>query len=142
MFKNLRGYLFHEWQRKAAESSSNYAKEFQLQHSDLHPRCTPPSDCSWPSHSVPALPRQDNHCDCGLYLLSYVEFFCHAARDVLRMRVALIPKPQPKRKSGWPQFCAAWCVSFAARRCHVVRAHGFLGTVLFVWLVLGYALPR
>ncbi len=24
------------------------------------------------------LPKQDNHCDCGLFLLCYVEFFCHA----------------------------------------------------------------
>jgi Ulp1 family protease len=27
---------------------------------------------------VSALPKQDNHCDCGLFVLAYMEYFVHA----------------------------------------------------------------
>ena len=26
---------------------------------------------------VPALPQQDNHCDCGLFLLTYLDYFAY-----------------------------------------------------------------
>lgn len=28
-----------------------------------------------PPRSIPAVPKQDNHWDCGLFLCAYVEFF-------------------------------------------------------------------
>lgn len=34
--------------------------------------------CPW-HMQLGTLPQQDNHCDCGLYTLAYMEFFCHAA---------------------------------------------------------------
>jgi Ulp1 family protease len=31
-----------------------------------------------PHCKVSALPKQDNHCDCGLFVLAYLEYFVHA----------------------------------------------------------------
>ena len=32
------------------------------------------------------LPQQDNHCDCGLFLLTYVHYFCHSPPDRINKR--------------------------------------------------------
>lgn len=32
---------------------------------------------------LPAIPRQDNWYDCGLFVLTYMDFFCHDAPDVM-----------------------------------------------------------
>lgn len=29
------------------------------------------------------VPRQNNYCDCGLFVLTFMEFFCHDAPDVM-----------------------------------------------------------
>jgi hypothetical protein len=31
-----------------------------------------------PHRKLHELPRQDNHCDCGLFVLTYTEYFTHA----------------------------------------------------------------
>lgn len=33
------------------------------------------------------LPMQDNHCDCGLFLLTYLDFFTHGLPDNLRLTI-------------------------------------------------------
>jgi Ulp1 family protease len=30
------------------------------------------------TRTMERVPQQDNHCDCGLYVLAYTEFFCDA----------------------------------------------------------------
>lgn len=46
------------------------------------------SDPSTHALKLTKLPKQDNHCDCGLFLLTFVEFFCHAAPKQLAYEVA------------------------------------------------------
>ena len=83
IFTHLRYYLHNEWQRKMKDDPESVAATFSSDTSSnnflgsenggrgsfdtVHIRL-------FHSH----LPQQDNHCDCGLFLLTYTEFFCHA----------------------------------------------------------------
>jgi hypothetical protein len=45
-----------------------------------------------PSCKVSALPKQDNHCDCGLFVLAYLEYFVHANPPALSQKAVTNPK--------------------------------------------------
>ncbi|XP_048577516.1 sentrin-specific protease 6 isoform X2 [Nematostella vectensis] len=54
---NLRNYLMHEWNhKKSEEKKRDFSKETF-------------------KGGFPKVPEQDNHCDCGVFLLQYVESF-------------------------------------------------------------------
>jgi hypothetical protein len=38
-----------------------------------------------PGKKLSDLPRQDNHCDCGLFLLTYIEYFTYGAPDTIEL---------------------------------------------------------
>ncbi|GFH16553.1 ULP_PROTEASE domain-containing protein, partial [Haematococcus lacustris] len=76
IFQTLRNYLAAEWASNAADPRPSTARAW----AEAHPDAAPPSfnkeQC--PCACCKGLPQQDNHCDCGLFLLSYIDFFCHA----------------------------------------------------------------
>eukprot|EP00798_Chlamydomonas_sp_ICE-L_P026299 gene26299-17392_t len=87
IFENLRSYLFNEWQRKSEEAGDNVPRRWMDQRRSVESNVQPPDfrnknvcfGCP-----MSRLPNQDNHCDCGLFLLSFIEFFCHARPDITR----------------------------------------------------------
>ncbi|GIL62244.1 hypothetical protein Vafri_16462 [Volvox africanus] len=82
IFEGLRSYLELEWKRKmddeTAESVPRRWKERFLEAGVQAP------DVRFTAHTLPGvsmsarLPKQDNHTDCGLFLLSYMDFFAAA----------------------------------------------------------------
>ncbi|KAJ9522797.1 hypothetical protein QJQ45_019785, partial [Haematococcus lacustris] len=76
IFQTLRNYLAAEWASNAADPRPSTARAW----AEAHPDAASPSfnkeQC--PCACCKGLPQQDNHCDCGLFLLSYIDFFCHA----------------------------------------------------------------
>ena len=50
-----------------------------------HPPITTTPPTHPPLRSTPALPKQDNHWDCGLFLCAYVEYFVHRQELCMQM---------------------------------------------------------
>ncbi len=100
IFSALRGYLTHEWQRKATE------QETRAQFHHMANKGTPYFDFynnkAVGSLAVTSVPQQDNHCDCGLYVLAFVEFFAYANPAAVTMKAlnALIARHDQEQKKG------------------------------------------
>lgn len=91
IFECLRGYLGHEWRRKAKDGPPDceprrYEEERNRAQAAVVMEGTPGTVVVPPEprfdkstlrgiRMTDELPRQDNHVDCGLFLLSYLEFF-------------------------------------------------------------------
>ncbi|PNH06300.1 Sentrin-specific protease 7 [Tetrabaena socialis] len=104
IFQALRSYLQQEWQRKADDPNHDSAPRRWKARWEASGR-TPPA-VRFDTELLPGtrmterLPKQDNHTDCGLFLLAYMDFFTSAnpacvalngggnAADVLPLDVA------------------------------------------------------
>lgn len=53
------------------------------------------------AHKRVPLPLQDNHCDCGLFLLTYAEYFTHSLPFALRTKCRQKLDP-PELEGGRP----------------------------------------
>lgn len=77
---------------QAAEDSSSLAAQWRAQH--------PEGRWTFDNNSFPQtrlekpwfLPKQDNYCDCGLFLLAYMHFFTHSLpEEISKSTLATIP---------------------------------------------------
>ncbi|KAG2502197.1 hypothetical protein HYH03_000684 [Edaphochlamys debaryana] len=83
IYKALRTYLEHEWMRKAEDESQpdsvprRWAQEWRRQNPDAAalPRLQFAGESLPGIRIMSRLPKQNNHHDCGLFLLSYIHFF-------------------------------------------------------------------
>jgi hypothetical protein len=83
----------------AAVAPSTVPYAWSLQHPGLGPVVV--DKAVLPHKRLLSLPRQDNHCDCGLFLLTYLEFFVHAApREGLDPAVFSQPSNGRRGKAG------------------------------------------
>ncbi|GLC56667.1 hypothetical protein PLESTB_001132700 [Pleodorina starrii] len=83
IFDALRGYLEHEWAQKAAEDTQDsvprrWAERWRAAGQEP-PRVHFGVDTLHGLSMAARLPKQDNHTDCGLFLLSYMDFFVAAS---------------------------------------------------------------
>jgi hypothetical protein len=60
------------------------------------------------------LPMQDNHCDCGLFLLTYVDFFTHGLPAAIRFSA--------KKQIDFTELEGAWGCLFRAARSVIAGA--------------------
>ena len=51
---------------------------------------------------MPALPQQDNHCDCGLFLLTYLNYFTHNPPKQLNCNALAALKGMPAMPRSSP----------------------------------------
>eukprot|EP00877_Chromochloris_zofingiensis_P014687 jgi/Chrzof1/9472/Cz04g04110.t1 len=84
----IRTYLTHEWKRKEDErgASDSIPRHWSQEHEG--------EDMVFDKNNmkhfkVKAVPKQDNHCDCGLFLLTYLEFFVYAAPEAINLNVLM-----------------------------------------------------
>lgn len=79
--KALRLYLNLEWQRKLEEGVDSVPADWAKQHPDVKHFFT--------GETMPGktaqVPRQDNYCDCGLFVLAYMDFWTHAPPDQVEL---------------------------------------------------------
>ncbi|KAK9814889.1 hypothetical protein WJX73_001421 [Symbiochloris irregularis] len=78
-----RDYLQQEWDRKLGESTDSVAKQWQAANPGASFKF---SDKTVQAHKVMPLPQQDNYCDCGLFLLTYAEFFLSHAPPTISIK--------------------------------------------------------
>lgn len=100
VYRALRGWLAWEWARKAGEAASSVPRL----NKDVHGEGPPLGEGRqevWASYTLHQLPQQDNHCDCGLFLLAYTEFFCHAAPHAITTAALDALAKRKKSKRGW-----------------------------------------
>ena len=80
--KALRTYLNHEWQRKLEEEDvSSVPSGWAQKH--------PGQKRSFAAETMPGksaqVPRQEDYCNCGLFVLAYMEFWTHAPPDQVEL---------------------------------------------------------
>ncbi|CAL8462561.1 g2094 [Coccomyxa elongata] len=99
--KALCAFLTQEWDRKVSEGGDSVAAKWVAANPDA-----PPRTFELLAKKV-KLPLQDNHCDCGLFLLTYLDFFTYGLPDNLRLTIrsnrALDPS-EVLELSGYPLF--------------------------------------
>ena len=69
-----------------------------------------PDTLAWfQTRSLDRVPQQDNHCDCGLYVLAYTEFFCDANPQAVRAdRFPFVGRLECVCVGGWGWGWRAW----------------------------------
>ncbi len=80
--RSIRSYLNVEWQRKLDEKDVSsvpygWAKDHLGVEHSFEPSTMPGKNAH--------VPRQDNYCDCGLFVLAYLDFWTHAPPDQVEL---------------------------------------------------------
>ncbi|KAK9906862.1 hypothetical protein WJX75_009356 [Coccomyxa subellipsoidea] len=81
--KAVCNFLTQEWDRKASEGGESVAAKWVAANPDA-----PLRSFELLAKKV-KLPMQDNYCDCGLFLLTYVDFFTYSLPKALRLTIQL-----------------------------------------------------
>ena len=79
--KALRPYLNLEWQRKLEEGVESVPADWAKQHPNMKHFF---DGGSMPGKTA-QVPRQNNYCDCGLFVLAYMDFWTHAPPDQVEL---------------------------------------------------------
>jgi hypothetical protein len=97
----VREYLRWEWRARAKAAPGSVAGRWEAaaKGAGAPPRAF---DERAAPHARPAVPRQDNSCDCGLFVCAYAEFFAAAAPPALSLAAveALGLGPKGRRARG------------------------------------------
>ena len=80
--KAIRTYLNVEWQRKLDEQDTSSVPVGWVKE---HPGDTHNFDPSTMPGKTAHVPCQDNYCDCGLFVLAYLDFWTHAPPDQVEL---------------------------------------------------------
>jgi hypothetical protein len=80
----LQQYLTDEWRVRAGAGSEGQGEGVPRAWADAHPGAPPRAFSAANLRAIkPAVPAQTNHCDCGLFVCAYVEFFTAALPPAL-----------------------------------------------------------
>lgn len=101
---HIRAYLLCEWDAKLQEpepsdpgAALNTSQKWRQENGPGEFRDFG-NPSVFPHLRVGSVPQQDNHCDCGLFLCTYVEYFTFSPPPALNK--AALEAIQPKRKTG------------------------------------------
>mmetsp|Transcript_32464 Transcript_32464/g.91996 ORF Transcript_32464/g.91996 Transcript_32464/m.91996 type:complete len:1169 (+) Transcript_32464:431-3937(+) len=83
----LRAYLQIEWSTKAKAGGNSIPAKWAASHLKVNDSLSQaPGGLQFNRNNMkerkPRLPRQSNHTDCGLFLLTYLEFFLHSLPEI------------------------------------------------------------
>ncbi|DBA66333.1 TPA: hypothetical protein ACH3X2_002325 [Trebouxia sp. C0005] len=95
--KAIRTYLNVEWQRKLDEQDTSSVPVGWVKE---HPGVTHNFEPSTMPGKTAHVPCQDNYCDCGLFVLAYLDFWTHAPPD----QVELCERGAWKGDTPYPAF--------------------------------------